>query len=73
MLIEWTDQSASSLDDLSPSERAVLAHVVRGASNAMIARARGTSLRTIANQVGSVLRKTGARSRLDLIRWYRNG
>lgn len=55
---------------LTSAERDVLVRVVRGASNAAIARARKTSVRTIANQVASLLRKTGAASRFDLIRRY---
>ena len=52
------------------------ARVVRGESNRTIATARNTSVRTIANQVASLLRKTGATSRYDLIRrfgGYRDG
>jgi len=54
--------------ELTAAERSVLEHVVAGASNAAIARARGSSTRTVANQVASLLRKLGARSRFDLIR-----
>jgi DNA-binding NarL/FixJ family response regulator len=55
---------------LSAAEREVLAHIVRGESNADIARARSTSVRTVANQVASLLRKTAAESRFELIRRY---
>jgi DNA-binding NarL/FixJ family response regulator len=55
---------------LTSSERAVLALVLDGMGNAAIATARNTSARTIANQVASILRKTGASSRFDLIRRY---
>jgi len=48
---------------LSTSERAVAALVLRGASNAQIASTRATSSRTIANQVASIYRKLGVRSR----------
>lgn len=58
------------LTQLSPAERAVLAYVTRGDSNAQIAAARRTSVRTVANQVAKLLRKLGASSRFDLIRWY---
>jgi DNA-binding CsgD family transcriptional regulator len=58
---------------LTHAERAVLRRIVRGHSNAAIARARGTSERTVANQVASLLRKTGSRSRFDLIRRYGGG
>ena len=55
---------------LTSAERAVLARVVRGDTNQAIARARKTSVRTIANQDASLLRKTGAASRFDLIRRF---
>jgi DNA-binding CsgD family transcriptional regulator len=35
-------------------------------SNAAIARARQTSIHTVANQVANLFRKTGARSRVEL-------
>jgi DNA-binding CsgD family transcriptional regulator len=53
---------------LTPSEAQVLEHLSRGMSNAAIARARQTSVRTVANQVASLFRKTGARSRDELAR-----
>jgi DNA-binding CsgD family transcriptional regulator len=58
---------------LTPSEREVLACVARGLSNAEIARVRQTSVRTVANQVGSLLRKTGATSRVELSRIVSRG
>jgi DNA-binding CsgD family transcriptional regulator len=58
---------------LTPAEAAVLRLVVDGASNAEIARARSTSVRTVANQVASLLRKLDAESRFDLVRRYGAG
>jgi DNA-binding CsgD family transcriptional regulator len=55
---------------LTAAERDVLERVVRGDSNADIARVRKASVRTVANQVASLLRKTGAESRFDLIRRF---
>lgn len=55
---------------LTDAERSVLAELVAGASNAAIARSRSSSVRTVANQVASLLRKLGAESRFDLIRRY---
>jgi DNA-binding NarL/FixJ family response regulator len=52
---------------LSPSEWDVFARVKRGESNRTIAEARGTSVRTVANQIQSVLRKTGCASRYELM------
>ncbi len=48
---------------LSDAEREVLALLLEGKSNAEIARARNRSIRTIANQVASILRKTDSASR----------
>lgn len=52
---------------LTPAEREVVALLFEGRSNAEIARARGVSVRTVANQVASVLRKLGVGSRSALI------
>jgi DNA-binding NarL/FixJ family response regulator len=53
-------------DCLSVAEREVATAVLRGESNARIAKRRGTSVRTTANQVASVFRKLGVRSRSEL-------
>lgn len=55
---------------LTCAEQEVLQWVVAGASNAQIAAARGTSIRTIANQVASLLDKLGAESRFELIQRF---
>lgn len=54
---------------LSPGERAVVALVERGLSNAEIAASRGTSTHTVANQVARVFRKLGVGSRAELATW----
>ena len=69
LVFEWGD-SAKQVEGLTEAERDVLARVVRGDSNAAIAKARKSSVRTVANQVASLLRKTSAKSRYDLIRRY---
>jgi DNA-binding NarL/FixJ family response regulator len=69
IVFSW-DVAASPPPVLTSAERDVLARVVRGESNQAIAQARKTSVRTIANQVASLLRKCGATSRFDLIRRY---
>ncbi len=51
---------------LTAAEREVAEAALRGRSNAQIAAARGTSVRTVANQFACVLRKTGAGSRREL-------
>ncbi len=53
-------------DNLSGAERDVLGLIVEGLSNHDIARRRGRSVRTIANQVAAILRKTGSSSRRDV-------
>lgn len=62
-----------AIDSLSAAERDVLGRILLGASNAAIAAARGSSPRTVANQVAALLRKLGAVSRFDLIRRYGDG
>lgn len=52
---------------LTTSEREVLHWVSSGLSNLDIARVRGSSVRTVANQVASLLRKTGAPGRRALM------
>jgi len=51
---------------LTQAEKDVARAIVRGRSNAEIARARGTSVRTVANQVASLMRRIGAGSRADV-------
>jgi DNA-binding CsgD family transcriptional regulator len=52
---------------LTPAESEVVAHLLRGDSSAEIATQRGTSLHTVNNQVASIFRKLGVRSRLELV------
>jgi DNA-binding NarL/FixJ family response regulator len=51
---------------LSRSENAVATLLLTGASNAQIAAARAKSARTVANQIASIFRKLGVRSRGEL-------
>ncbi len=52
---------------LTEAERSVVEQVVRGASNAEIAKERGRSMRTIANQLASAYRKLGVSGRAELL------
>jgi len=70
LVFEWTSEPTAPPADLSSAEADVLARLARGQSNAEIAKARKTSARTVANQVASLLRKTGASSRFELIRRF---
>jgi DNA-binding CsgD family transcriptional regulator len=56
----------SALDGLTASERDVVGRLLRGQSNAQIARYRRCSPRTVANQVAAIFRKTGVGSRAEL-------
>jgi DNA-binding CsgD family transcriptional regulator len=51
---------------LTQAERAVMSLALRGHSNAEIARARGTSLRTVDTQLANIYRKLGVAGRRDL-------
>ena len=52
---------------LSPAEESVIRGIAMGRSNAEIAKERGTSPRTVANQVATLLRKFGVTSRYELV------
>jgi DNA-binding CsgD family transcriptional regulator len=54
-------------DTLTSAEREVVDLALRGESNAEVARSRGTSVRTVANQMASAFRKLGIGSRGELI------
>jgi DNA-binding CsgD family transcriptional regulator len=66
LVVEWAPAEPTGLASLTPSERAVAKLVARGATNAAIALARKTSVRTVANQIGSILRKLGVPSRVHV-------
>jgi DNA-binding NarL/FixJ family response regulator len=55
---------------LTPAERAVALGILEGRTNEEIARARGTSVRTIANQVASIFKKLEVGSRGELAARY---
>jgi DNA-binding CsgD family transcriptional regulator len=52
--------------NLSSAESDVARHILAGRSNSEIAALRRCSTRTVANQVASLFRKLGVRSRLEL-------
>lgn len=58
--------SAADLSALTLAERDVAERAAIGASNRAIARARGTSERTVANQLASIFGKLGVGSRAEL-------
>src|SRR5687768_6985552 len=55
-------------DTLSAAEKEVCVLLLAGATNAEVAERRRTAVRTVANQVASILRKLGAGSRSELPR-----
>lgn len=65
-ILQWPIGASLDGQDLSPAELDVMRLALQGLSNAQIAKARRTSIRTVANQLASVFRKLGVRSRLEL-------
>jgi DNA-binding CsgD family transcriptional regulator len=59
---------AAAMGQLTAAEEQVALHVLEGRSNADIARIRGRSERTVANQVAAVFRKLGTSGRVELVR-----
>jgi DNA-binding NarL/FixJ family response regulator len=51
---------------LSPVELSIAEDVLAGADRSQIAARRGRTVRTVSNQIGSIFRKLGVRSRLEL-------
>lgn len=54
-------------EKLTAAEREVVTLILDGKSNAAIAKARGVAVRTVANQVASILRKMRVGSRSALL------
>ncbi len=59
-------EEKDAASELTVAEREVALLALEGKSNAEIARARTCSVRTVANQLQSVFRKLGIRSRAEL-------
>jgi DNA-binding CsgD family transcriptional regulator len=64
--------NTDALAGLTPAERDITERLALGLSNRELARERGTSQRTVANQVRAILRKTGTRSRAELTARLKN-
>jgi len=69
LLVSFPRQNAAP--SLTAAEEAVALAILTGRSNSDIARSRGTSPRTVANQVASLFRKLGVRSRTELAATWR--
>jgi DNA-binding NarL/FixJ family response regulator len=63
----YRPSGAEALAALSPSERAVAAATLAGASMRAVALARGSSVRTVGNQLGSCYRKLQVSGRRELM------
>lgn len=66
LVVISVSSARSTPDALTPAEREVAAATIEGDSTAVIARRRGRSPRTIANQLASIYRKLGVSSRAEL-------
>ncbi len=62
------ERAPAPLAALSPAERDVALLAARGDRSEAIARARGTTLKTVSNQLSHIYAKLGAKSRADLAR-----
>jgi DNA-binding NarL/FixJ family response regulator len=68
IVIELTPPDSSVFGPLCPSERDVARQVALGRSNAEIAERRGSSPRTVANQIGTIFDTLAVQSRAELVR-----
>lgn len=69
LVLQWTPPAPRPGVPLTTAERAVAALVAGGATNEEIARTRKTSVRTVANQIASIMRKLGVSSRVAIAAW----
>lgn len=68
LVVEVATPRERLLAGLPPAEAAVARAVAAGLSNAEIARARGTAVRTVDNQLASLFTRFGVTSRAELVR-----
>jgi DNA-binding NarL/FixJ family response regulator len=66
LIVTYTAPRWSPPPCLSKTEQSIVLDLVAGASNQVIARRRGTSPRTVANQVASIFGKLNVHSRMEL-------
>jgi DNA-binding CsgD family transcriptional regulator len=53
-------------DQLSPAEQEIVCSMLEGHSNADVAKQRGTSSRTVSNQIATIFKKLNVNSRSEL-------
>jgi DNA-binding CsgD family transcriptional regulator len=73
VVFSFSSGGVSAPPGLSAAEREVARAALEGRSNAEIAALRGTSVRTVANQLQSIFRKLGVSGRTELIQWSQVG
>ena len=69
-VLTFRSHAGLGAERLTAAEEVVVRGVFDGKSNDAIARERGTSPRTVANQVASAFRKHGVSSRAELVARY---
>jgi DNA-binding NarL/FixJ family response regulator len=70
VVLSYEHNASEPAPQLTRSEHQVAHALLSGLSNAAIGRLRGSSERTVANQVASIFRKLGVHSRTELAaRW----
>lgn len=67
VLLSFPVREAKLPEALTVAEQEVALQVYAGATNKQIAEARGVSAKTIGNQLESIYRKLGVRSRAELV------
>lgn len=68
VVVQLPSRAERRIAALRPSEQEVARGLINGKTNAEIAAERGTSARTIANQVAAIFRAYGVCSRAELAR-----
>lgn len=66
VLVFPTQQGEDHASKLTSAELSVVEHALKGFSNEEIASLRGSSVRTVANQLQAIYRKLGVNSRIEL-------
>jgi len=69
-ILSWPhspEPTTTTMTALSAAEEVIVRCIAAGMSNAQIAAERGTSVRTVANQVAGLLKKLGVASRYELV------
>jgi DNA-binding NarL/FixJ family response regulator len=68
VVFEFPLPAVEPMPELSVAEREIVGALVEGRSNKEIAKERGTSHRTVTNQLRSIYEKLGVTGRIELVR-----